>query len=149
MRPNRRINLFFLAFVASAGGSFGQITVVNSASFDSIAPMAPGSFATVFGQNLCGQTATARLDSKGMYATTLGGCSVTINGTAAMMQYAGPGQMNFVVPQSIGAGNASVLIDNGSQVITGSMMIGPAGPGVFSQDGTGMGDGAMLLSTTW
>ena len=33
-----------------------QMTVVNGASFDPSQPVAPGSFATVFGQNLCSQT---------------------------------------------------------------------------------------------
>ncbi len=149
MKPSTAINSFFVAFALSVGISFGQMSVVNSASYDSTGPLAPGSFATIFGQNLCGQTATGQLDSNGMYPTTLGGCSLTVNGTAAMMQYAASGQMNFVVPQNLGSGTASVVINNGAQMVTGSMMIGPAGPGVFSLNGMGMGNGAMLLSISW
>ena len=84
-----------------------------------------------------------------MYPTMLGGCSLTVNGTAAMLQFATSGQVNFVVPQNMGPGTGAVAINNGTQMLTGSMMIGPAGPGVFSLDGMGMGNGAMLLSTTW
>lgn len=149
MRPSTAIISFFLALALSGGTSFGQTSVVNAASFDSTSPMAPGSFATVFGQNLCGQTATGQLDSGGRYPITLGGCSLTVNGAAAMMQYVASGQMNFVVPQNMGAGTASVVINNGAQMSTSSMPIGLAGPGVFSTDGMGMGNGAMLLSTTW
>ena len=149
MKPSTAINSFFVAFALSVGISFGQMSVVNSASYDSTGPLAPGSFATIFGQNLCGQTATGQLDSNGMYPTTLGGCSLTVNGTAAMMQYAASGQMNFVVPQNMGYGTAGVVMNNGAQMLTSSMMIGPAGPGVFSLNGMGMGNGAMLMGTTW
>ena len=149
MRSSSVFGLLLLALAVSVGVSFGQTSVVNGASFDSSGPMAPGSFATVFGQNLCGQTAAAQLDSNGMYPTTLGGCSVAINGTAAMIQYVASGQMNFVVPQNMGFGAARVVIDSGAQMINSSMTIGPAGPGVFSLNGTGMGNGAMVLSTTW
>ena len=147
MTPRYAIKSFFLS-VAVACICFGQ-TVMNSASFDSTAPIASGSFATMFGQNLCGQTVTGLLNANGMYPTALGNCSVTINGTPAMMQYAAPGQINFVVPQNMASGADSVMINNGTQIITSSMTGGPAGPGVFSLDGTGMGDGAMLNDTTW
>ena len=73
MRPSTACNSFFLAFGLSVGISFAQISVVNSASYDFTGPMAPGSFATILGQNLCGQTATGQLDSNGMYPITLGG----------------------------------------------------------------------------
>src|SRR5579859_245813 len=136
-------------FVLCAGIVSGQTTVVNAASFVSTDPLAPGSFATIFGQNLCGQTAGGQLDSNAMYPITLGGCSVTVNGAAAMMQFVTSGQMNFVAPQNIASGMASVVINNGTQMLTSSMLIGPAGPGVFSLDGMGMGNGAMVMSTTW
>jgi len=66
-----------------------------------------------------------------------------------MMQFVTSGQANFVVPQNLAFGNASVVINSGTQVITSSMMLGSAGPGIFSLDGMGMGNGAMVLSTTW
>ncbi len=149
MRPSTAINSFFVALALSVGISFGQISVVNSASYDSTGPLAPGSFATILGQNLCGETAAGQLDSNGMYPITLGGCSLTVNGTAAMMQYAASGQMNFVVPQNMGSGTARVVINNGAQMLASSMMIGPAGPGVFSLNGMGMGNGAMLQGHQW
>ncbi len=74
---------------------------------------------------------------------------MTVNGTAAMMQYAAPGQMNFVVPQNMGSGTATVAINNGAQMLNATMMIGPAGPGVFSLNGMGTGNGAMLHGATW
>ncbi len=140
---------FFLCITAGAGISFGQISIVNAASFDPDSPIAPGSFATVLGQSLCDQPAIGRLDSNGNYPTMLGGCSLSVNGAAAMMQYVATGQINFVVPQNIGSGAANVVISNGARTMTASMMIGPAGPGVFSLNGMGMGFGAMVLGTNW
>jgi len=151
MKPAKAIRsvILVLPLALSVGIAPAQISVLNSASYDSTAPLAPGSFASVFGQNLCGQLAAGQLDSNGIYPSLLGGCSLTVNGTPAMMQYASSGQMNFVVPQNLGPGIAAVAINNGAQGLTASMMIGPAGPGVFSLNGMGMGNGAMLLSTTW
>jgi uncharacterized protein (TIGR03437 family) len=149
MRKIPVIHLLLPALMVSAGVSFGQTSVVNAASFDAAGPMAPGAFATVFGQNLCGQTAAAPVSAGGLYPTTLGGCSLSINGTNAMLQFAGPGQMNFVVPQTLGPGTAAMVINNGTQMIPASMTVGAAGPGVFSLDGMGAGNGAMLHSTLW
>ncbi len=66
-----------------------------------------------------------------MYPITLSGYSVTVNGSTAMMQYVSSGQMNFVAPQNMGTGAASVAIHNGAQTQTASTMIRPAGPGYF------------------
>ncbi|MDR3701409.1 MAG: hypothetical protein P4L56_17305 [Candidatus Sulfopaludibacter sp.] len=147
--PSLGVGLFFLALAGSAGTSLAQPVIVNGASYDSTAPIPPGSFATAFGQNLCGQTATAQLSASGQYPTTLGGCSMTVNGIPAMLTYVSSGQMNLVVPQTVGMGTASVVMNSGNGAANGSMTIGAAGPGVFSLDGTGMGNGAMLLGTTW
>ena len=57
MQGNNRASSVFLVFALSAGIVSGQTSVVNAASFASTDPLAPGSFATIFGQNLCGQTA--------------------------------------------------------------------------------------------
>ncbi len=145
----RVTELLFLALTAEACICSGQTVIVNSASFDSTGPIAPGSFASIFGQNLCGQTAAGLLGSNGMYPAQLGNCSLTVNGTQATLQYASPGQMNFVVPQNVTSGSAAVIVKNGAQMVNASMTAGPAGPGVFSLDGTGMGDGAMLHGTMW
>lgn len=141
--------LLVLALQLGAGSSFGQMTVMNGASFASTQPMAPGSFASIFGQNLCSQTATGTWIGPGQLPTSLGNCSVAVNGTAAMMQYVSPGQINFIVPQTMGPGTGSVVVSNGSQVTNGSMTIGQSGPGTFSMNGMGVGEGAMLNGMMW
>ena len=136
-------------FIAVASPSFAQMTIMNAASFDPSQPIAPGSFASVFGQNLCGQTMAGDWIAPGQLPTTLGGCSMTVNGAPAMMQYVSPGQINFIMPMGVGAGQATVNVNNGTQTITGSATAEPAGPGMFALNGMGMGEGAMLNGTSW
>ncbi|HZT30184.1 MAG TPA: IPT/TIG domain-containing protein [Bryobacteraceae bacterium] len=147
------MNSFFILFVLALAGGAGiasaQMTVVNGASFDSTQPMAPGSFATIFGQNLCGQTAAGNWIAPGQLPTSLGSCSVAVNGMPAMLLYVSPGQINFVVPQNLGPGSGSVVVNNGSQALSGTMMVGQAGPGIFAMSGMGVGEGAMLHGTMW
>jgi uncharacterized protein (TIGR03437 family) len=135
--------------VATALPAYPQLSVVNAASFDPAQPVAGGSFASAFGQNLCAQTATGTPDSSGRYPTQLGGCSVSISGTPAMMQYTSPGLVNFVMPAGIPAGQAVVSINNGSAIVTGGMTSATAGPGVFALNGMGMGEGAIANTATW
>lgn len=66
-----------------------------------------------------------------------------------MMQYVSPGQINFIVPQNMGPGAATVAVNSGSQILNGVMTIGQAGPGTFSMNGMGVGAGAMLNGMMW
>jgi uncharacterized protein (TIGR03437 family) len=129
--------------------SFAQMTVVNGASFDPSQPIGPGSFATLFGENLCSQTMMGDWIAPGQLPTTLGGCSVTVNGSPGMMQYVSPGQINFIMPMGLAAGQSTVIFHNGSQMMTGTALTGAAGPGIFAMNGMGMGEGAMLNATMW
>lgn len=134
-----------LTFLLSLSTSWAQMSVVNGASFAPGQPLAPGSFATIFGNNLCGQQAVAAPP----FPLTLGGCSVSVDGVPAAMHYVSPGQINFIVPRSMGAGMATVVVATGSGQLTGSMRIGPAGPGIFTVNGMGVGEGAMLHGAMW
>ncbi len=141
------VYVVFLTLAVTA--SMGQVTVVNSASFDPNSPIAPGSFASAFGSGLCSQTAAGGLTASNQYPMSLGGCSLTVNGVPAMMQFVSSGQVNFVMPQIAGSGVQNVVVTNGAGTVTGSMMSGPAGPGVFAMNGMGLGQGAMLHGTLW
>jgi uncharacterized protein (TIGR03437 family) len=126
-----------------------QMTVVNGASFDPSQPVAPGSFAAVFGGNLCSQTMAGGWIAPGQLPTMLGGCSLAVNGIPAMLQYVSQGQINFVMPDGVGSGQATVTVNNGPQMMSGTLTAGAAGPGIFALNGMGMGEGAMLNATMW
>ena len=122
------------------------MSIVNGASFDPAQPLAAGSFTTIFGQTLCAQTMAGDWVAPGRLPTMLGGCSVTVNGMAAMLQYVSPSQINFIMPAAAGSGPAAVMVTNGSQIMTGTATTGSAGPGMFALNGMGMGEGALLNS---
>ena len=151
MRTPSVLGLFFVGIleIVSPLQLFAQMTVVNGASFDPSQPVASGSFASMFGQNLCFQTIASDWIAPGQLPSTLGGCSVTVNGAPAMIQYVSQGQINFIMPGSIGSGQAVIVLNNGSQMMTGTVIAGAAGPGMFTQNGMGMGEGSMLNGTVW
>ncbi len=149
MKAASSFALVIFGGLAGISPSFAQMTVLNAASFAPAQPIAPGSFVAAFGQNLCSQTMTGNLDARGQYPVTLGSCSVTVNGAPAMIQYAAPGQINFIMPVGVGSGQAEVTVHNGSQTMTGAALTGPAGPGMFALNGMGMGEGAMLNGEVW
>lgn len=135
--------------VANAPHALAQVTIVNGASFNPAEPIAPGSFATAFGQNLCSQTMAGDWIAPGQLPSSLGGCSVTVNGAPAMMQYVSPGQINFIMPSGAGLGQLNVIVNNGTQMMTGNVLASAAGPGIFAANGMGMGEGALLNATMW
>ncbi len=148
----KTLSAFILASLWTVGGisqSLAQMSIVNGASFDPAQPIAPGSFATAFGQNLCSQTAAGDWITPGQLPTMLGGCSLTVNGAPAMMQYVSPVQINFVVPPGVGSGQVTVMVNNSSKMMTGSAVAAVAGPGMFAVNGMGMGEGAMLNGMNW
>jgi uncharacterized protein (TIGR03437 family) len=140
---------FAILIVVGTLHCVAQMKVVNAASFDAAQPIAPGSFVAAFGQNLCSQTMTGSLVAPGQLPVMLGGCSVTVADIPAMMQYVSPGQVNFVMPGGVASGKATVAVQNGSQMMTGTVMTAPAGPGMFALNGMGMGEGAMLNGDLW
>ena len=133
--------------IAGVSPSFAQMSIVNGASFDPAQPIAIGSFASIFGQNLCANSIAGDWVAPGQLPTSLGGCSVTVNGIPAMLHYVSVGQINFLMPAGVGSGQASVYVNNGSQIVTGAAATGTAGPGVFALNGMGMGEGAMVNAT--
>lgn len=141
--------ILILLSIVGLNACYAQMTVVNAASLQAGPPLAPGSFASIFGEGLCPQTVVGDPTGAGQFPTTLGGCSLMVGGTPARMQYVSPGQVNFLVPQSVSPGNPSVTLNNGSNMMNGSIAVGPAGPGMFAMTGMGMGQGAMLHGTLW
>jgi uncharacterized protein (TIGR03437 family) len=122
-----------------------QIAIVNAASYRPL--VAPNSLATIFGSNLANGTATAQLDANKQLPTLLAGVTVEINSVAAPLLYVSPGQINFLVPAGTVLGTATVLLQPSQ--IQSTMQVGIVAPGLFSQDATGTGPGAILNAVTF
>jgi uncharacterized protein (TIGR03437 family) len=109
---------------------------VSGASFVTGMPLAAGSIASIFGVNLASQTASA----PGLpEVTLLGGVSLTINGVAAPLFSAAPGQLNFFVPWELEAKTTAtmVLSTDGGVAALGDVPLALESPGVFQIDAAG------------
>ena len=115
--------------------------VVNAASLSPAgAAIAPGEFMSLFGSGLADSTASASLP----YPSTLGNTSITVNGIAAPIAYAGANQVNFLVPYGV-TGSTATVIASKSGTVSNSVVLPLqlTAPGVFSVSGSGTGLGAI------
>jgi uncharacterized protein (TIGR03437 family) len=125
-------------------------SLVNGASFLPGA-VSPGELISIFGSNLGPSPGINFTPSDNTVGTTLGDTTVTFNGVAAPLIYAGPTQINAIVPYEIGnvpLGESINVIVNHSGIISASFSVAVTNtaPGIFSANQTGIGQGAILNS---
>ena len=105
---------FFVLSFASAqqpsqAPSFTPAGIVNSASFEP--GMSPGSFFTIFGENLAPAIQTWEGSIQGTsLPSRLGGVSVTVGGRPAYLVYVSPRQLNVLLPTDGATGPAEVQV---------------------------------------
>ena len=112
--------------------------VVNAASF--AAGVSPGSLATLFGAGLLNDTGIV-MSERRPGSTSLGGVSVTVNGTAvpvlAVANVHGQEQVNFQVPFELSGTTAQVAVsrqDQSSAALTVPVL--RLQPAIYTLDGT-------------
>lgn len=135
----------------SAGASFSSVneafflppdqppqiaSVVNAASGEP--RLAPGAIASAFGMRLsAGEQQATRLP----LPTRMNAVEVRVNGGAVPLYFAGPGQVNFLVPASVAAGPMAVTISNaGAESAAFNLTLASAAPAIFP--------GAILIAGT-
>jgi uncharacterized protein (TIGR03437 family) len=94
----------------AAGAQAPSYTVagfVNASNY-SAGPFAPNSAVSLFGSNLCFNTASAT--SGAPLPTSLGGTSVSVFNSAVPLLYVSPGQINFLIPSDQADGAISVQV---------------------------------------
>lgn len=103
--------------------------IVNAASFTPV--LARCGLAAVFGTNLSDTTASA---ASIPLPSSLGGAQVIVNGTAAPLFYASPGQINFQVPCEMPlSGGMGIYVTTSVGASTAqTAMIAPYAPAVFT-----------------
>jgi len=120
--------------------------VTSGASYDTGA-ISPGELVAIWGTGL-GPSAGAglTLDSNGLVQTSLGGTQVFIDGNPAPLIYAGPGQVNAVVPYEVASSSTAnvVVVYQGNPSAPFPIPIAATRPGIFTSSGTGTGQGAIL-----
>jgi uncharacterized protein (TIGR03437 family) len=116
------------------------VSVVNSATYQSGVPVAPGGLTALFGSELAAETVTASLAP---WPTTLAEREVIVDDEIkAALQYVSPTQMNVQVPWSAPLGSRRMAVrlsETGELVAGGSIVVTASAPGLFtsSQDGAG------------
>jgi uncharacterized protein (TIGR03437 family) len=122
-------------------------SVTNAASY-ATGPVSPGELVTIFGTGIGPATAAyATTDpATGKLATNIGGVQVLFNGTPAPMIYAGGTQVSAVVPYEMASiPNPSVWINFAGQTSKAyQLSLAAAAPGLFAQNASGGGPGAIL-----
>lgn len=123
------------------------ISQVSNAASYSTASLAPGEIVTLFGKDLGPATPALLKDTPGgKVPTTLGGVQVLVNGIPAPIIYASSTQISAVIPYELAPfTSATVLVRYLGQSSNGVLMnVSTTAPGVFTQDASGTGLGAIL-----
>ena len=123
--------------VIDAGG------VVSAASNTPRQPLAPGSYISVYGENLSlGSNSASSLPLQ----TELGGTQVILAGKALPLNYAGNGQINAIVPfDSPVNTQQQVIVQSGAALsVPEPVVLSSAQPAIFTQDLSGSGPGVIV-----
>lgn len=128
------------------------ITGVANGASASAGSIAPGEIISIYGNaaiNPIGPSTGMGLqvDQAGRVSTTLGGTQVHFLpiDVYAPLTYAGAGQINAVVPYEVaGLATATVEVQFGEASNAFPVQVAATAPGIFTANGTGMGQGAIL-----
>ncbi len=119
-------------------------SVVNAASFLE-GGISPGELVSIFGANL-GPSSVAQAALNGdTVANTINGTEVLIGGVASPLLMASSSQIDTVVPFGLMGLTAQVqVLYQGQPTASTTVPVQPASPALFSLQGSGGGDGAIL-----
>lgn len=118
--------------------------VVSTASYQPNAPVAIGSFVSIFGSNLASQPAAATTLP---YPKSLAGTQVILGGEILPLAFAANGQVNAIVPYDLQANAAQQIIvqQNNSYSLPQPVLLAAAQPAVFTQNQSGTGPGVIVV----
>ncbi len=131
-----RITISVLALLALGLPLHAQLSgvaITNAATFSAAFPLSPGCWATVFGDFASVGVSTATAADAVPFPATLGGVEVFVNDVAAPQSFAGPTQINFLVPAGTPEGRVPVRVAvSGITVYEGTIQVWPISPGLLS-----------------
>ena len=138
----KKVRLLALFFSIVCAGFAQELKIVNAASLSSVS-VAPNSIVSIKGTGLA--TGNAQAKDPVNPPTTLDGVTVTIGGTPAALFYVSPVQINALVDPKTPIGSETVVVNTRTKSITGTVTVSnSAPPGIFSESGSGMRDGAIV-----
>jgi len=120
--------------------------LLNAASYASGA-VSPGEIVSIFGTSIGpANPAFLALDSTGKVSNSIGGVTVSFSGYLAPLTYVSSTQINAIVPYEI-AGNPLAFVEvtfAGQTSNEPSLQFAATAPGIFTQNSSGTGPGAIL-----
>jgi len=125
-----------------ASGEPAVTRVVNAASRSAQTACSPGAIASIEGKWLSLEPPAA--DPSGT-SLQLGGASVVVDGTAVPILYSSATRVDFVCPAAPAGTPLQIVLQTAGQVAPTAVTVEQEmGPGIFSVDGTGAGQGLVL-----
>jgi uncharacterized protein (TIGR03437 family) len=120
-----------VSVTASGSGSTATPAITKVANGASFQPaFAPGGVLSVFGSQLSPVTHSV---STTPLPLSISGVAVLVNGIAAPLYYAAPGQLNVQIPYETAPGDSAELsINNNGQVTRQTFQVATAAPGIFT-----------------
>jgi uncharacterized protein (TIGR03437 family) len=125
------VALFAISLPLSA--QLNQVAVTNAATFDGQFPLSPGCWGTAFADFASVGVTTPTVAAAVPFPTTLGGIQVLVDNVAAPLSFAGPTQVNFLVPKATPEGRRPLKVTlSGMTVYEGTIQVWPISPGLIS-----------------
>ncbi|MGA3189999.1 MAG: TIGR03118 family protein [Bryobacteraceae bacterium] len=113
-----------------------QVTGVLNGASSAAGSIAPGEVLALTGIAVGPRPAVSASSTVG---TTLGGTTVTINGTAVPILYTQADQTNVLVPWAITGTSANIVVTSGTAIATTTVPIAATAPGIFTANDGGSG----------
>ncbi len=130
--------------VSGSGVFLNPQGVINAASNAPAGnPISPGEFIALYGSGLSSQT----LVTAPPYPSSAGNVSISIGGLPAPVYLVSSGQINCLVPYGVSTASGTTTIsvnNNGAISNTITVPVSATSPGIFSDDLSGTGDGAIV-----
>ena len=131
---------------AAADAASAVISVMNGARTDVAAENAAGAWVTIMGTGLADGSFAA---ATAPYPGTLSGTQVFMQNHPLPLSFVSPGQINALIPAGMNAGTQQLtVVRNGTRSTGMDVLVSQMGPGLFSLDGSGQGQGAILAANT-
>ena len=140
------VDLAVVPSLAAAAPQFSSAGPAGAASYAQGA-IAPGEIITIFGSAMGPDTlAQLRLNASGLVDNTLAGTRVLSDGVAAPVIYTWNKQLSVVVPYSVAAKTSVAVVVEYAGIASPpvTMSVTPSAPGIFTANGSGTGQGAIL-----
>jgi uncharacterized protein (TIGR03437 family) len=145
MDQQRSVTAYFgtaLPFLMYHAANFGLNRTPGTAGFE----VAPGEIVSIFGSGIGPANGrSTQPGAEGRMPTSVDGVSVTFDGVPAPITYAGPDQINAIVPYAVaGRTTTQVAVRRPSGNLSAAAAVVEAVPGLFTYDGSGKGAVAAL-----